>query len=240
MARQTDSGRPGLTIRRPTSLRQIPGPARIIGIGFILLLVTIGSSWAAPPAVVRLHVPTSASGAFEIVIHIDNVWDLDAGQFDLSYDARAIQIMEVKDGVIGDIAVPVGPWTILNPGRIRVLFNIPGARGVSGTGHLTRIQANAIGKPLETIPLTIHQGLLVNKEAAGIPAQWISGCVTIEGVVPEAGPASAPEADPAADSDVQSQGITLSTPMALAGLAVLAAVPGLFLILLRFRKRKSP
>jgi hypothetical protein len=120
-----------------------------------------------------------------------------------------------------------------------VIFNFPGVQGICGTGHLATINAGAIGKTGDTIGLTIHKGLLVNKEAKQIPAQWLNGKVKIEGIVPKVEPAAATRSEQVSGPDTESGGITIPTSMALAGLAAFAAIPGLLMILFRKRQNKK-
>lgn len=217
--------------------RNISGAVRvIIFFTIIFVMVTTGPS-SAQEAIVKVNVPESVSGTFDIFINADNALDLDSGQFDLSFDPNAIQVLDVKDGDIGDFTVPVIFWTIIDPGRIRVIFNFPGVQGVNGTGNLATITAAAIGKPGDTIGLTIHKGLLVNKEANQIPAQWINGKVIIEGIVPKVESAATTRSEKVSGPDTESGGITIPTSIVLGGLAVLALIPILFMIF--FRKRQS-
>jgi len=225
---------PGEMDRKSSALRSrdISGAVRTIIYTFIFVMVTTGPS-SAQQAIVKVKVPGNVSGAFDIVINIDNALDLDSGQFDIYFDPYAIRVRDVKDGAIGGILIPIDIWTILNPGRIRAIFNLPGVKAISGNGYLAKINAEPIGKTGGTTNLTLHKGLLVNKDAKRTPAQWINGKVKIEGIVSKVEPVAATQSEQACGPDTESSGITISTPMALAGLAILAAIPGLFLILFR-------
>ncbi|WP_022667514.1 cohesin domain-containing protein [Desulfospira joergensenii] len=206
---------------------------------FFVFLVVSTDLFAEQLTVVRVQAPQSVSGQFEILIDIDKAFNLDSGQFDLVFDPDTIQIQAVNNGAIGETVVPVDLWNTLNPGRIRVLFNFPGVRGISGTGHLAKIRAKAVGKTDRPVKFAFQKGLLVDKEAQSIPARWLDGKVDVENYIARTGTADATGTGDAPEHDTRSRGMTISTPMAIAGLAVLACIPGLLLVLSRQKKRKS-
>ena len=231
MKKQSDQARPAKTDRQKP-----PGPVRIVLLISIILAVTV-DLYAAQKTAVRVNVPQRVSQDFNILIDIDNASNLDAGQFDLVFDPEAIQILDAGNGAIGDTVVPVDLWAQLNPGKIRVLFNFPGVQGICGTGHLANIRARAIGKTGNPVSLAIQKGLLVDQDAQSIPVQWIDGQVDIEGCAEQAEPSHLPRSGQAQETGKKSRGMTISTPMAMAGLAALALFPALLLVILRKRKR---
>ncbi len=211
-------------------------PARILFIVFLLFMATAFES-SAQQTMVRVNAPERISKDFDFTIDVDNALDLDSGQFDLEFDPGAIQVLDVKDGSLADQPVPIRLWTILKPGRIRVIFNFPGVRSVSGTGHLAKINARAIGKTGEITGLDIQRGLLVDQEAKKIPTGWISSQVKIQGTVQVRDSAAVPKQE--SGPEPKPQGVSISTSMVLAGLAVLVALPGLFLVLFRKTRKRS-
>lgn len=231
MKKTSDQARPEKSDRQKP-----PGPVRIVLLISIILAVTVDLH-AAQKTAVRVNVPQRVSQDFNILIGIDNALNLDAGQFDLVFNPEAFQVLGVSNGTIEGIMVPVDLWTQLNPGRIRVLFNFPGVRGICGTGHLAKIRARAIGKTGHPEPLAIQKGLLVDQNAQSIPVQWVDGQVDIEGCAEQAEPSHLPRSGQAPETGKKSRGMTISTPMAMAGLAALALFPALLLVILRKRKR---
>ena len=228
-------------LKVPPGFRFRQGNLRSAWIVFCLFffLMVPTNLLSAQETTVRVQAPKSISGEFEILIEADSVFNLDSGQFDLAFDPEAIQILDVNNGAIGDTVVPVDLWNTLNPGRIRVLFNFPGVQGICGTGHIAKIRARAIGKTGLPAQLAFQKGLLVDKEAQSSPARWLDGKVDIKGCITRAVAADATGTRGAPEHDTKSRGMTISTPMAIAGLAVLAFIPGLLLVLLRQKKRKS-
>ncbi|MBC2762711.1 MAG: hypothetical protein HF970_05290, partial [ANME-2 cluster archaeon] len=91
----------------------------------------------AQKAQVRVDAPEVVSGTFNAKIDIYNVADLDSGQFDLSFDASAVNVTGVNSGSIDGTEVPVDMWRFIDTDTIRVIFNLPDTTGVSGSGSLT-------------------------------------------------------------------------------------------------------
>ncbi|MCI5130216.1 MAG: hypothetical protein D3904_01550 [Candidatus Electrothrix sp. EH2] len=217
--------------------RKNSGLGRIFTAMILLFMVAV-SAWAEQTTV-KVTAPKRVSGAFAVTIDIANALDLDSGQFDLEFDPDMIRVMDVTDGSIAGITIPVALWSSLGPGRIRVLFNLPGVQGINGTGYLVRIHARAIGKMGDVPGLTITKGLLVNKQADRIPAEWINGNVKIQTYVPDSDSVPAPKTRHSSDPETIPHGISISTPMAVGGLVALTVAPGLFLFLFRRRRKRK-
>ena len=121
---------------------------------------------------------------FSAYIMIEDVTDFDAGQFDLSFDSDVIAVVddEVKNGEIGSQEVPILVWNF-KPGStnlIRVIYDLPGADGVSGSGYLAKIIFEVTGDDGDTNSIEISNGLLGNKNAAEIPATWTGDEVKVD------------------------------------------------------------
>ncbi len=131
--------------------------------------VILSTPVAAYQTGVSVNSPERADGDFSVVIEIENAVDLDSGQFDLYFDPDAVNVTGVDDGNIGGTAVPVDNWAV-DRDRIRVLFNLPGVDGVSGSGSLATIHFETV------VPgdcaMEISGGLLVDTMAEVIPASW--------------------------------------------------------------------
>ena len=133
---------------------------------------------AASQTGVSVNAPESVDGDFIVTIELENVADLDSGQFDLYFDPAAVNVTGVDDGLIDDTVIPIADWAV-DEDRIRVLFNLPGIDGVSGSGSLATIRFETI------VPgdcaMEISDGLLVDNMAEVIPANWDG----VESVVPK-------------------------------------------------------
>ena len=154
--------------------------SKIISITIILSMIsiTLVSSAAAYQTGVSVNAPESVDGDFSVVIEIENVVDLDSGQFDLYFDPAVANVTGVDDGNIGGTTIPIADWAV-DKDRIKVLLNLPGIDGVSGSGSLATIHFETV------VPgdcaMEISDGLLVNNMAEVIPASWDG----VESVVPK-------------------------------------------------------
>jgi len=142
-------------------------------ISTIILLSMASIILATPVAAyqtgVSVNAPESVDSDFSVVIEIENVVDLDSGQFDLYFDSAAVNVTGVDDGNIGGITIPIDNWAV-DRDRIRVLFNLPGIDGVSGSGSLATIHFETVVSG--DCAMEISDGLLVNNMAEVIPASW--------------------------------------------------------------------
>ncbi len=139
---------------------------------FILLSmasIILATPVAAYQTGVSVNAPESVDGDFSVVIEIENVVDLDSGQFDLYFDSAAVNVTGVDDGNIGGTAIPIDNWAV-DRDRIRVLFNLPGIDGVSGSGSLATIHFETVVSG--DCVMEISDGLLVDTMAEVIPASW--------------------------------------------------------------------
>jgi len=134
-----------------------------------VVLVILATPAAASQTGVSVNAPERADSDFSVVIEIENVIDLDSGQFDLYFDPDAVNVTGVDDGNIGGTTIPIADWAV-DKDRIKVLFNLPGINGVSGSGSLATIHFET------TVPgdcvMEISDGLLVDTMAEVIPASW--------------------------------------------------------------------
>ena len=154
--------------------------SKIISTIILLSMVSIilASSAAAYQTGVSVNAPESVDSDFSVVIEVENVVDLDSGQFDLYFDPAAVNVTGVDDGNIGGTTIPIADWAV-DEDRIRVLFNLPGIDGVSGSGSLATIHFETVVSG--DCVMEISDGLLVNNMAEVIPASWDG----VESVVPE-------------------------------------------------------
>lgn len=65
------------------------------------------------------------------------------------------------------------------PGKIKIVANVPGVTGVSGTGYLAEIHFKALGQSGSSSELTLQKGLISNNEAQEIPASWGQGTIKV-------------------------------------------------------------
>jgi len=140
--------------------------------------ITIGAS-------VMVNAPESVSNAFDAKIDIENVTNLDSGQFDLSFNSSVVNVTDVYDGNIDGTTVPISDWQFMDVDTIRVLFDLSGADTVSGSGSLATINFEITGSVGDKSVLDISDGGLFDLDTygTGIPATWTDCKVTVTGTV---------------------------------------------------------
>jgi hypothetical protein len=146
-----------------------PKTILIIVMLFMTSIVLVSTAAASTPSV-SVNAPDNVNTDFDVVIEIENVVDLDSGQYDLHFDPDCVSVKSIDDGNINGIAIPIDNWVPVDNGTLRVLFNLPGITGVSGSGSLAVIHFNTI-KPGEC-SMQISDGLLVDVTAGRIAANW--------------------------------------------------------------------
>ena len=128
---------------------------------------------------VTVNAPESVSGTFDATMDIADVTDLDSGQFDLSFNASVVNVTGVDSGSIDGAAVPIDMWRLMDDGRVRVIFNLPGGSGVSGSGSLAKVHFTVTGTAGDRSVLDVSDGLLVDIGTDEIPAVWIDDAVNV-------------------------------------------------------------
>ncbi len=172
-----------------------------------ILIATIASTVPiAAETTVSISVPVEVfeGGIFEVTIEVDDVEDLDSGQFDIYFNSEVVDVADrdcdeaVKAGNIGGTEIPMEEGCEINDYvtpmvngssvadyRIRVPFNLPGSSGVSGSGYLARISFKVTGTTGDRSVLNFdHEEApprLVDTESNKINATWIDCNVTISG-----------------------------------------------------------
>ena len=148
-------------------------------IAILVLLIVFTTN--ATAVTVSVDAPEYESGSrFDITIEIDNVDDLDCGELDLSFDATVVNVTGVDSGSIDDTEIPIDMWRFIYPDTIRVLFNLPGITGVSGSGSLATISFEVLGENGDISFLNLSNGVLADEESDKIPANWVNDIVTID------------------------------------------------------------
>ena len=145
---------------------------------------------------VVVKAPEYVYDTFEATIDlVDDVEDLDSVGFALSFDSNVVNVTDVKPGKISGTELPVDSWAFREGknNTIIVNLNVPGMRGVSGSGTLATICFDAIGEDGDSSVLDIdedaHSGgtyhtVLVNTEGDKLPINWTDCEVTIDSAAP--------------------------------------------------------
>ena len=159
--------------------------ASMAGITVLLALLAVFASLAVVPVIapaaqeveVRVNAPEYVEETFNATIDVDNVTNLNSGQFDLSFDSSVVHVTEVRNGNIEGQEVSV--TSVVDSDTVRVLVNMPLGAGVTGSGYLAEIEFEVKGGCNEASTLVLSNGLLVNAEAEKIEAEWYGDEVTV-------------------------------------------------------------
>jgi hypothetical protein len=76
----------------------------------------------------------SENSDFTARVNIVNVRNFDAADYDITHDPVILEVTDVTGGLIGGATIPVDMWRVIESGRIRLINNVPGIAGVSGSG----------------------------------------------------------------------------------------------------------
>jgi hypothetical protein len=141
---------------------------------------------ATPGVIVSIDAPGGAApdSDFTAGVNINEVNDFDACQYDVSFDATALRLDDVTSGLIGSTEIPVDIYDEISPGTYRVVQNVPGLAGASGSGYLTELRFRAIGGQDSQIRLS--NGVLSDIAASEIEATWVGDSVMVMAEIPGA------------------------------------------------------
>ena len=141
-------------------------PVLSLSIIILILILMFITPAVADQININLNVPETVDGNFDVTIDIENVNDLDSGQFDIYFDPAAVKVISISNGTINEKTIPADSQE-LSANTIRVLFNLPGIDGISGSGSLATIHFETI-VPGDCV-MEMSDVLLVDTMARKIP-----------------------------------------------------------------------
>jgi hypothetical protein len=121
----------------------------------------------------------SGSSDFIARINIRDVTNFDAANYDVIYDPAVFEVTDVTDGLIGNSTIPVAMWRVIKPGSMRLINNVPGLLGVSGSGYLAEIRFHLIGSTGNASVINLSNGVLSNTSANEIHSTWVGQVVQV-------------------------------------------------------------
>jgi hypothetical protein len=138
------------------------------------------------PVEVSLDAPAEVAPAsdFTVNVNIGEVTDFDAASYDVSFDSAVLRLDDVTAGLIGATAIPVDLYNEVEAGTWRVVQNVPGTEGVSGSGYLTVLHFHVVGADGDSSDITLSNGVLSNNLAEEITATWSGASVAIADTTP--------------------------------------------------------
>jgi len=141
---------------------------------------------AVTPVEVSIDAPAEAApnSDFTVNVNISEVTDFDAVSYDVSFDSLALRLDDVTAGLIGATGIPVDVYNEVEAGTWRVVQNVPGVTGVTGSGYLTVLHFHVVGADGDSSAITLSDGVLSNNLAEEITATWAGGSVAIADTTP--------------------------------------------------------
>ena len=141
----------------------------------------IDDLFTVSPVMVTVNAPAkvNAGETFDATIDVDDIEDFNSGQFDLSFNASVVNVEGVAGGSLDGATIPVSRWERMDEDTIRVILEVSGIAGVSGSGNLATINFRVVGESGDKSALDISNGMLVDTDAEEIPAVWNSTKVTV-------------------------------------------------------------
>lgn len=127
---------------------------------------------------------------FVVKVNIGEVTDFDVAQYDITYNAAILEVTGITNGRIDGNLIPVDAWGFIPfgvQGDARVINNIVGVPGVSGSGYLAEVEFRAIASSREGSSIDFIKGIgevpgeliLGNKFAKEILSNWVGDSVNI-------------------------------------------------------------
>ena len=155
----------------------------------LIIAPSLPSGGSADNAVLSIEAPDQVTQGDSLVarVEIDNINDFDACAFDLTFDNSILWVTEVTAGNISGSTIPVDMWAEITAGTIRVVQNIPGTTGASGSSYLAEIHFLALNVSAEeeTSPLDISNVIISDTSGSPTPIILVDGSVTVTQPIPE-------------------------------------------------------
>jgi hypothetical protein len=168
----------------------------ITGVERLVLGLPVGTSGTGnaqveepPEVLVTIEAPAEVQQdeVFTARLSIDGIEKFDSANFDHIFDPNVLTIDNINPGTGitgGDLAgrsIPIVETNQSEPGVVRVVINVPGFPGLSGTGYLAEVQFRPIGAPGDTSTIDLADLVLSDNTAREILSASQSTAVTLRG-----------------------------------------------------------
>ncbi len=151
-----------------------------------LLLVPSSVAYASTVETVSIDAPATVDEGvtFTARVNTTDVTDFDAGNYDIVFDPAVLTFVNATDGDIGGTTIPIGATNEIEAGRIRVVNNVSGTPGVTGSGYLAELHFTVIGASGTSSNITLGNGCLGDNTATEITVtNWTGDLVTVAALV---------------------------------------------------------
>jgi len=162
-------------------MRKVVRILSIVTITALLLSGAVAPVAATPAVTVSIDAPDTAEpdSDFTANVNITEVTDFDACNYDVSFDASVLRLDNVTSGLIGSTAIPIDAYTEISSGTYRVIQNVPGITGVSGSGYLAVLHFHVVGSEGDSSTMSLSDGMLANNLAEEISATWVGDSIDV-------------------------------------------------------------
>jgi len=135
---------------------------------------------------VSIDAPATAApdSDFTANVNISEVVDFDSCNYDVSFDASVLRLDNVTSGLLDSTTIPITILNEISSGTYRVVQNVAGMAGVSGSGHLAVLHFYVIGSAGDSSAISLSNGMLANNVAEEIAATWVGDSVNASSVIP--------------------------------------------------------
>ena len=135
---------------------------------------------------VSIDAPAQAvvNSDFTANVNISQVTNFDACNYDVSFNASVLRLDNVTSGLIGSTTIPIDVYNQISSGTYRIVQNVSGMTGVSGSGYLAVLHFHVIGSAGTSSTINLSNGMLSNNQAQEITATWVGDTVNITSVTP--------------------------------------------------------
>ena len=156
----------------------------ILSIGVALLLglfLVLSIANANGEVPVTVDAPTSVDEGvnFIVTVTIGAVTNFDACDYEVVFNSEVITLTSVTDGVIDGTTIPVIGTNEIALGRVKVVENVTGFPGVSGSGYLAELHFTVIGSDGTSSTINLEEGCLSDNTATEITATWTGDSVNV-------------------------------------------------------------
>jgi hypothetical protein len=154
--------------------------------GLLIVMILTAAAGSIAPALadgntsVEINAPAEAESgsSFTATIDISEVTDLNAVQYDISFDPLVLRLDGIDNGQIGSKIIVAMPNELEAGHWIVVQYPVVMTDTVSGSGHLAVLHFHIIGNSGDSINLMITSGILSGIDGE-IPATWNQGMVKV-------------------------------------------------------------
>jgi hypothetical protein len=122
---------------------------------------------------------------FDVLVTITEVADFDTAQYQITYDAEVLKVIDVSSGEIGSVDILTEDWEFVpsgEQGTVQISNKAGGDSWASGSGYLAEVQFKVVGNSEDTGDIDFVSGSieLLDKDGEEIPATGSGASVAVQ------------------------------------------------------------